>query len=60
MVAFDLKPFAGSVWRPCDFEQNKELVGVSVLSFIENYPIIFSRIRFATSGSRNNSAASAT
>jgi hypothetical protein len=35
-----LKPLAGGLHGPRDFEQNKKLPGIGVLSFVDNYTII--------------------
>jgi len=59
VIAFGFKPFAGSVYRPRNFEQNKKLLWIGVLSFVENDTIVLP-MRFATSGRRSSSAASAT
>src|SRR6266566_3927053 len=40
VLAFGLKPFAGSARRPGDFEQNKKLLRIGILSFIEKNAII--------------------
>src|SRR5260370_7577435 len=39
-IAFGLKPFAGSAHGPGDFEQNKKLLGIGILSLIEKNAII--------------------
>src|ERR1700730_226519 len=40
ITAFGLKPLSGSLHRPRDFEQNKKLLGIGVLSFVDNDTII--------------------
>src|ERR1700730_5385344 len=40
VIAFGLKPLSGSLHRPRDFEQNKKLLGIGVLSFVDNDTII--------------------
>src|SRR2546428_11912421 len=39
-IAFGLKPLAGSLHWSRDFEQNKELPRIRILSFVDNDPII--------------------
>ena len=39
-IAFGLKPLAGSLHWPRDFEQNKKLLRIRILSFVDNDTII--------------------
>src|SRR4030095_10164311 len=40
IIAFVLKQLAGSLYGPRDFEQNKKLLWIGVLSFVDNDTII--------------------
>src|SRR5438094_8813711 len=41
VIEFGLKPVTGSLHRPRDFEQNKKLLRIRILSFVENHAMIF-------------------